>query len=63
MVMCSSEDEKQSYLASALGSYETKKFLHLRRDVKDVLKEAFSSTNCTTDKDVFQGAVVDEQRY
>jgi len=65
VVMCSSEDENQSYLASALSSYETKKFLHLRReDVKDILENAFSSTSSyNVDQVVVQGAEVDDQKY
>jgi len=61
VVMCSSEDENQSYLASALDSYETK-ILHLRREVKDILKQAFCIKDIINGTGEIYGAVVDEQR-
>ena len=63
VVMCSSEDEHQSYLASALDSYQTQ-FLHINRNVQSILQEAF----CIRDKiridkkdKVLYGAVVDRE--
>ena len=61
VVICSSEDENQSYLASALDSYETK-ILHLRREVKDILKKAFCIKDVISNTKEIYGAVVDEQR-
>jgi len=63
VVMCSVEDENQSYLASALDSYETK-FLHIRRDVKNILKNTFCMSDIVRNtRGTVLGAVVDDQRY
>jgi len=65
VVMCSQEDEKQSYLASALDSYRNTQFLNLKKKVKDVLKKAFCLSEIITENTdgTIYGATVDEERY
>ena len=63
--MCSREDEKQSYLASALDSYRNTQFLNLDRNVEDILKKAFCLSDAIIENTdgTIHGAVVDEKKF
>uniref|UniRef100_A0A7M5U071 RZ-type domain-containing protein n=1 Tax=Clytia hemisphaerica TaxID=252671 RepID=A0A7M5U071_9CNID len=63
VVICSSEEENQSYLASALDSYQ-RQCVHRKRDISSILSKAFClKEEIEHNKKVMYGPTVDEDSY
>ena len=62
VIMCSSEEENQSYLASTLDSYQIQ-FLHRNRPINGIFNKAFCQNDEIQQQNkIIFGAVIDEER-